>query len=275
MIGPILLLRIKGICPCFIKEEDRIAQEAISTLHHIPIRWHQRSASSSNRGIKFVSSLFGGGGSKTADTAISWNSESAYLSVIDTISGPALNVTLAKSDNNDEMTTSVAAMTVESKRNIPLNKIAEAGPVDSFFCSSRSGIIVHGSRGKKNSDGELEELLRFDLKDSDGSDDDADSEQRDDVMDKITILAEWVKRSRSHTSNYNDSEVKDEEEWNEQEGSSNIIGDNMSKIKHFAQREIEMKKIKKEREEKKAKYMNDSGGLKYTAIAMAARAEKS
>lgn len=43
------------------------------------------------------------------------------------------------------------------------------------------------------------------------------------------------------------------------------------KMKHFAQREIELKKMKRERDERKAKYVKESGGLKYTAIAMANR----
>ena len=42
-------------------------------------------------------------------------------------------------------------------------------------------------------------------------------------------------------------------------------------IKHFAQREIELQKMKKERENRKAKYVKEAGGLKYTAIAMANR----
>ena len=43
------------------------------------------------------------------------------------------------------------------------------------------------------------------------------------------------------------------------------------KLKHFAQREMELQKLKKERESRKAKYVNEAGGLKYTAIAMANR----
>lgn len=43
-------------------------------------------------------------------------------------------------------------------------------------------------------------------------------------------------------------------------------------MKHFAERELEMKKMKKDRENRKAKYVKEAGGLKYTAIAMANRA---
>jgi len=49
------------------------------------------------------------------------------------------------------------------------------------------------------------------------------------------------------------------------------------KAAHFCQREIELKRVKGEREKRKQKYLNMSrkngGGMKYTAIAMANRAD--
>ena len=51
----------------------------------------------------------------------------------------------------------------------------------------------------------------------------------------------------------------------------NTIPPTAQSIKHFAQREIELQKMKKERESRKAKYVKEAGGLKYTAIAMANR----
>jgi hypothetical protein len=49
------------------------------------------------------------------------------------------------------------------------------------------------------------------------------------------------------------------------------LSDKAKKMQHFAQREIEMQKTKREREARKAKYVKDAGGLKYSAIAMANR----
>eukprot|EP00594_Rhizosolenia_setigera_P010959 CAMPEP_0178964416 /NCGR_PEP_ID=MMETSP0789-20121207/15656_1 /TAXON_ID=3005 /ORGANISM="Rhizosolenia setigera, Strain CCMP 1694" /LENGTH=226 /DNA_ID=CAMNT_0020649171 /DNA_START=225 /DNA_END=905 /DNA_ORIENTATION=- len=43
------------------------------------------------------------------------------------------------------------------------------------------------------------------------------------------------------------------------------------KAAHFAKREIELQQKKREREQRKAKYLKEAGGLKYTAIAMANR----
>ena len=50
-----------------------------------------------------------------------------------------------------------------------------------------------------------------------------------------------------------------------------LLSREAQKMKHFAKREIELQKIKKERENRKAKYVKEAGGLKYTAIAMANR----
>jgi hypothetical protein len=42
---------------------------------------------------------------------------------------------------------------------------------------------------------------------------------------------------------------------------------------YFQKRQLEMQSRRKEAEELKAKYMKEAGGLKYTAIAMANRAD--
>mmetsp|Transcript_8321 Transcript_8321/g.12371 ORF Transcript_8321/g.12371 Transcript_8321/m.12371 type:complete len:222 (-) Transcript_8321:193-858(-) len=62
---------------------------------------------------------------------------------------------------------------------------------------------------------------------------------------------------------------------NESESSSsggNILKARAQRAAHFAKQEIEMKQRKREREARKAKYVKDAGGLKYTALAMANRA---
>ena len=45
------------------------------------------------------------------------------------------------------------------------------------------------------------------------------------------------------------------------------------KAAHFAKREIELGTQRREREKRKAEYVKGSGGLKYTALAMANRAD--
>ena len=46
-----------------------------------------------------------------------------------------------------------------------------------------------------------------------------------------------------------------------------------AKAAYFAKREIELTQQRRERERRKARYLEGSGGLKYTAIAMANKAE--
>ena len=43
----------------------------------------------------------------------------------------------------------------------------------------------------------------------------------------------------------------------------------VQKFKNFAQRELELQRLKKERENHKAKFVQEVGGLKNTTIAMA------
>jgi hypothetical protein len=45
------------------------------------------------------------------------------------------------------------------------------------------------------------------------------------------------------------------------------------KAAHFAKREIELQQTKRDREKRKAKLVKETGGLKYTAIAMANRTD--
>ncbi|CAM9237667.1 unnamed protein product [Choristocarpus tenellus] len=49
------------------------------------------------------------------------------------------------------------------------------------------------------------------------------------------------------------------------------VKEQAQKQKHFAKRSIELQQQKKEAESRKAKYMQETGGLKYTAMAMANR----
>ena len=50
---------------------------------------------------------------------------------------------------------------------------------------------------------------------------------------------------------------------------TNFLAARAQKAAHFAKRELELQRTKKEREQRKAKLISEAGGLKYTAIAMA------
>ena len=83
------------------------------------------------------------------------------------------------------------------------------------------------------------------------------ADDRDAVSHDINVLAEWQRNRQP-----------DIEEDLPAEG----IKSRAMKAAHFAKRELEMRETKRSREQRKAKLVQDAGGLKYTAMAMANRA---
>ena len=67
-----------------------------------------------------------------------------------------------------------------------------------------------------------------------------------------------------------DSEETDDIHNNNKNSNSNFITRHTQKIQHYAQREIELQRTKRQREVRKAQLLSQTnGGLKYTALAMA------
>lgn len=118
------------------------------------------------------------------------------------------------------------------------------------------------------------ELLRFDLLSSSKTDDEM-SDLRDEFIDRVMILIEWERRRfllrHSHVSGDDNDETTLTQETDED--GEPIYKNIAQRAAHFAKRELEMAQTKRERESRKAKYMTSSGGLKYTALAMASRAD--
>ena len=86
------------------------------------------------------------------------------------------------------------------------------------------------------------------------------SDDRDAVCHDITVLAEWQKNRQPNM---------------EEDIPAAGLKQRAMKAAHFAKRELEMRETKRSREQRKAKYIQESGGLKYTAVAMANRAMES
>jgi hypothetical protein len=78
----------------------------------------------------------------------------------------------------------------------------------------------------------------------------------------LQVIMEWDRNRRNSSG---------ELEWDETSDAVTLRS-RAQKAAHLARREMEMKQIKKSREEKKAKYVQEAGGLKYTALAMAKNA---
>jgi hypothetical protein len=79
------------------------------------------------------------------------------------------------------------------------------------------------------------------------------------------VLSEWERQSRAALSS------EDAYESDEDEDEPNFLSRQAQKATHFAKRELEMQQTKRDREKRKSKLIAESGGLKYTALAMASR----
>lgn len=293
---PLLTLKLLGsLCPCLEREEDGPARQAAWALANVPIRWHRRLRGSSSSGEGggsvggFISGMFG----KSTGSLVGGDSyeplEGATLSVVDAgSSGPHL-------------VASPPGFSAIRKKSIPLRVIKKVQ-------AQKGGIITSGSRsGIEILDSTGREILRFDVLKSapmsaagdnadeedwenteasgGGSAEDAEESARDDIIDQLEMLIEWERRRQARivVLGEDDAENNEEETYVDEydddgdgTGSSpkrkrGAIAEKAQQMKHFAQREIELQKTKKEREARKAKYVKEAGGLKYTAIAMANR----
>ena len=100
------------------------------------------------------------------------------------------------------------------------------------------------------------------------------------------VLVEWERQRRlklktkarnkstTNTATNVDDADSDSEETddihNNNNNNSNFITRHTQKIQHYAQREIELQRTKRQREVRKAQLLSQTnGGLKYTALAMA------
>ena len=304
---PLLKLKLLGsICPCLEKEENCAARQAAWSLSSVQVRWHRklRGASSSNGNTTsssmggFISGMFGGGStSSSGGAAVGGGTydpvKGTTLSVVDAPTGPQLLIS-----------SSISSAGLRSKK-IPLKCIKKvqtqkAGGILNSS-SSRSSIEIIDNTNR--------EILRFDVLQSAGVPiavledeneenwdnnnnlEDATEEIRDDIIDHLDIIIEWERRRQAYIVTLGEEDPNstlpqyvneyDDDDDNDIDGTptspksgrkmGGALAEKAQSIKHFAEREIEMQKMKKEREARKAKYVKEAGGLKYTAIAMANR----
>lgn len=256
------------------------------------------SGGSAKMGVSsFISGIFGVSPSSSSPTAALTGDvhydplDGASLSLQDSPHGPMLVVSPPFAIHD------IDSVSIRNKK-IPLKIMktvqARNGMLNSLV-GSRSTVEILDRDGR--------ELIRFDLLKStsivqsanteeDGNMpwEDADETSRDELIDQLEILIQWEKRRQDYLvtlgdddqttdeeNEYDVSEYDDDEDGGakssspSKKGAGGAIAERARKIQHFAQREIEMQKTKRERENRKAKYVKEAGGLKYTAIAMANR----
>jgi hypothetical protein len=248
LIGSILRLKLKGqFCSCLQSDTDKAVQLALLILNDLPIQYYKKDTSK-NTGIGgFVSGLFGGQGRKIVEseqqTSLERGGEEGILNVIDTTNGPAICISFEENQQID----------------IPLRRIGSVSVASDSFLSSQStsSTIVLYKNVKKKNESPIEHS-RIELR-VNAMTVEAD---REEVLEKLRILIDWDKERRKASG-------ENEEEEEDQVGLT--LGQRAHKMKYFAEREIELQKTEKDRARRKEKYMKGSGGLKYTAIAMANR----
>lgn len=258
MTGPIFSLRIYGLfCCCLESEENKSARQSVQQMNSLCTRidWHMGSDNSgSNSG--FVQNLF-----KRQHTD-SKPPTPAQMKLVDATKDtinygnpyPELHIKpLAKGEDSEEPEETKVGLGDLLKRgkmdiqvDIPLHHIERIEPIEPTML-----VIITRDIYSTDEKKVTKEAARISF----GSSDD-----RNAVCLDLQVLVEWNKNRQP-----------DIEE--------NLPADGLraraKKAAHFAKRELEMRETKRSREQRKAKYMQGTSGLKYTAMAMAANASSS
>ena len=259
MFGPLFHLQWFGLlCPCFQKEEDRNARQALVFVSGRRVLWAKGSGSSGS-GFS-IGKLF----------SFSSNSSAGGENEGSTSSGPQRAI-LRLGDNEEErpeiVLIPIGAMTEndgETDRPAPGTPSMELhiklSRVDKVALDREEIVLSARPVKSNNSSSAPKELLRVSLLDSNNGP--ARDEERNLFLHHMMVLVEWERQRRDP---YEDDD--------EEEDQPNFLQARAQKAKHFAQRELEMQTTKRDREKRKAKFVAESGGLKYTALAMAGRSD--
>lgn len=221
-----------------------------------------------------------GTGDRGGGSSASYVKESASLTVKDTLSGPAIFIETEPNASNTEDEevrqdgTVVPMEPTVCRKTIPLKKVGRVVAVDGGFMGvgASTSMVAVMSRGKLHNNGVGEELCRFNVLDERGRK--ADGDDRERVVNKLMCLVEWNRRRMERAGVSDDGANDDDDEDDECKevsgtGKKGVPHGRAAKAAYFAKREIELTKTRREREQRKARYLKESGGLKYTAIAMA------
>lgn len=277
--GPLTSLFFLSFLPCCQKEEDKNAAEALAQINKVGARivWH-RDNRTRLENVKAAFSGFLSPGKKNSSNADStrYGMVKAHFKLFDNEDGiPEIQIAprtemgppgaLDGSSDNESaaednmeldfvMKEKTKKKKIKEKKNekqqqlnILLKRIYTVVPT-----SDQDLIILNTLEGDGHN---TREFARFALEGQDQG-------TRNNFVMNLQLLMEWDRNRRSSCG---------ELEWDETSDAVTLRS-RAQKTAHLAQREMEMKRIKKSREEKKAKYVEQAGGLKYTALAMARNA---
>lgn len=261
--GPLFFLSLFGkFCVCLEKEEDRKARQALHELTVLGHRvsWFTKANESSvtklssdvTRGAKkLLGGLFGSG--KGAAITPSTDPSIVHARLI--------------FRDNDEHTPEIlvdplprpSGQSVGYKLNIALYRVHNIqADNDSGEIRLYAKAPPPTNAGSKQAPQAKLLLMIGLLKDSNTP---ATEQERTSFVHNLSALAEWERQRRAAAG------IEDDEE----EQGGNFLTQRAHKAAHFAKRELEMQQTKRDREKRKAKLVAESGGLKYTALALSNR----
>mmetsp|Transcript_15054 Transcript_15054/g.41861 ORF Transcript_15054/g.41861 Transcript_15054/m.41861 type:complete len:275 (-) Transcript_15054:88-912(-) len=268
IIGPLFTLRLKGmICPCCEGSENKSARQSLQNFNRLGTRvtWHtaaKRSAKKAAAG--FMQSMFGrsnnnnnGAKNDSGET----DGEATTLSQIKLVDAtkdainygdpyPELQICPQKKQQQQSDIDTIGdgplqrSSAMSFQLDIPLHHIQRVESESTLMIVIYTKD-VHAIDEKKA--GTEKEAARLAFQSSD---------DRDAACLDLKVLVEWNKHRQPEI---------------EEELPADGIRNRAQKAAHFAKREIEMREKKRDRERRKAGHMSNmaSGGLKYTAMAMA------
>lgn len=268
--GPLFYLYwFGGICPCLEKDEDKGARQAMQYVNTAAarIRWVTSTSGRGSGGRRssaseFIGSLFGS--KKTSPIAGDDNDGSS--------SGGGgqddVEARLVLRDNADASEPEVfvdpipppaaegeapPSQAVSYKLNIALRRVDRVTLVG-------DAVVLLAKPMEK--DQPPKELLRFVALNADTGLP-VNDEGRNMIVHHMAVLVEW-ERTRRRAAGFAEDDDNEEDQ-------PNFLRARAQKAAHFAKREYELQQTRRDREKRKAKLVSESGGLKYTALAMANR----
>jgi hypothetical protein len=289
MLGPISRLNLRAcLCPCFASDEDRMTREALRELENLPIALYHSETLAEEPSESFDESIVTTVGKlatrlwkgKLVGTK-RWKRSIGTLTVIDATKGPTLWIRYDGTDSG--------------MRNkwILLRKISGVKECSSFLPVKYSGILLFGKKVKdadkdktSKEKSTTEELLRFEVRDNQEDSKAASTDRRNEILEYIRTVAHWERKRWSYSGDDEDEddETLQEEDGNEDDGDGKKVRridspdqsdapvqkkSIQEREKLLEEREIELQNRRTEREQRKARYLKEAGGLKYTAIIMA------
>lgn len=224
------------MCPCLENGEERAARNALEVVADLPILWNRNLKEESP--ASFVGKLFSSSSNKN-------NGIPSTMTFLDGNDGPLLQV---EPQNDTTDTEDLSSPLKQSTGYIKTLSLSEIKVVE--YKDTNDNTITLGTRVG----GKPRKLLSFQVVQHDDT-------SPQEVQQALQVLIAW------ESNRIPEDEREVEMDMNRAQ-----------KAAHFCQRELELKRMKSERDKRKAKYMNMSrknggGGMKYTAIAMANRAD--